>query len=158
MYLSDVDIKREIKSGNIAIEPFNAEHLTPNGYDLSILIEKPVSKDEPIKDVFLEYDKYTIKPNEGIRIKSIENVRLGNGFIGFMYLRSKYSRNGVFASFAVIDSGYDGKIIAFIKNESDKPIDIVPNDGVIHLVIAKLENLSEYPYGSTNKSHFQNQK
>lgn len=158
MYLSDTNIEQEIKNGNISIEPFNVDHLTPNGYDLSILIEKPVSKDEPIKDVFLKYDKYTIKPNEGIRIKSIENVRFGNGFIGFMYLRSRYSRNGMFSSFAVIDSGYNGRIIAFIKNESSEPIDIIPNDGVIHLVIAKLKTPSEHPYGSTDKSHFQNQK
>lgn len=158
MYLSDKDIKREIKNGNISIEPFNADHLTPNGYDLSILIEKPVFNYEPIKDVFSKYDKYTIKPNKGVRIKSIENVHLGNGFIGFMFLRSRYSRNGIFASLAVIDSGYNGRIIAFIKNESDKPIDIIPNNGVIHLVIAKLESRSEHPYGSTEKSHFQNQK
>ena len=158
MYLSDFDIKREMKNGNIEITPFTEDHLTPNGYDLSILIEKPVYKSEPISDVFLKYDKYTLKPGDGVRIKSIETIHLGNGFIGFMYLRSRYSRNGIYGSFAVIDSGFNGVIMAYIKNESDKPVEILPKDGVIHLVIAKLESKSEHPYGSTEKSHFQNQK
>jgi dCTP deaminase len=151
MYLSDYDIKREIEKGNVSLDPFTEEHLTPNGYDLSVLIY------DKLKNDFVELDKYVLNPNEGVQIKSIENIHLGNGFIGFMYLRSRYSRNGVYGSFAVIDSGFNGKIIAYIKNESDKPIEILPKDGVVHLVIAKLKTKSEHPYGSTEKSHFQNQ-
>ena len=36
MILSDKDIKRCIKKGEISIEPFNLENMTPNGYDLTI--------------------------------------------------------------------------------------------------------------------------
>ena len=152
--MSDFDIKREIESGNISIEPFNESHLTSNGYDLSVLIEKESNSN----DEFKEANKYTINSGEGVRVKSIENIHIGNGFVGTMYLRSRYSRNGLFGSFAVIDSGFNGKIIAFIKNESSQPIDIMAKNGVIHLVISRLENKSEHPYGSTKKSHFQNQK
>ena len=47
MILADVDIQRALKQGDLAIEPFMTDNLTPNGYDLSveeIMVNGSISK------------------------------------------------------------------------------------------------------------------
>ncbi|MEM3844759.1 MAG: dCTP deaminase [Candidatus Parvarchaeota archaeon] len=151
MYLSDKDILEEMRKGNLSITPFNPDHLTPNGYDLSISIYEEKEQN------YVKYTLFKLNPNDFIKIGSIETITLGKDLIGFMFLRSKYSREGLTGNFAVIDAGFSGQIKASLKHNGDKSITIEPLDGVIHLVIARLENPASQPYGG-KKSHYQYQK
>ncbi|MEM4114527.1 MAG: dCTP deaminase [Saccharolobus sp.] len=151
MYLSDKDILEEMRKGNLSITPFNPDHLTPNGYDLSILIY------DELEQTYRNYNLFLVNPNDFIKVGSLETITLGKDLIGFMFLRSKYSREGLTGNFAVIDAGFSGQIKASIKHNGDKPITLEPLDGVIHLVIARLENPASQPYGG-KKSHYQYQK
>lgn len=47
--LSDGDISHAVKVGELKIEPFRENRLTPNGYDLGIpdILTKPGFMDEP---------------------------------------------------------------------------------------------------------------
>lgn len=152
MYLSDTNIKKEIEEGNLKFEPFDKESLTPNGYDLKIEVD---TLSYYLKD---QMKRYSLQPNEIIKVKSIETIGLGPNIIGFMYLRSRYTRQGLLGMFAVVDAGFNGKIIATIKNLSNVPVDINLSEGVIHIVFSYLKDKATNPYGSTEKSHFQNQK
>lgn len=148
MYLSDKNILEEIEKGNLSIIPFNKEHLTPNGYDLEVEID----------DIPSCIDSYMIEPNKMFKIKTKEEVHLGSNIIAFMYLRSRYTRQGLIGLFAVVDAGFNGKLIATIKNLSDSNIELNLKEGVVHIVFAYLKDKATNPYGSTDKSHFQNQK
>lgn len=148
MYLSDKNILEEIEKGNLSISPFNKEHLTPNGYDLEIEID----------DIPSCIDSYMIESNKMFKIKTKEEVHLGSNIIAFMYLRSRYTRQGLIGLFAVVDAGFNGKLIATIKNLSDSNIELNLKEGVVHIVFAYLKDKATNPYGSTDKSHFQNQK
>ncbi|MGI0141943.1 MAG: dCTP deaminase [Candidatus Micrarchaeales archaeon] len=154
MFLSDKDIKELIqrKEDPLAIKPYNEARLTPNGYDMSIEVIDAEGKT-------IATSTYEIKPNELIRVKTVETIETPNGHMGIMLLRSRYTRQGLLGLFAVIDSGFKGVIKASIKNLSSETIPIKLDDGVIHLILATMSSGSEVPYGtSAEKHHWQNQK
>jgi deoxycytidine triphosphate deaminase len=134
MFLSDKDIVEAIERKELAIEPFNNEQMTPNGYDLKVV---PVDPNE-LEGARLENGQLILAPGGFVKLKTEETVSLANDYIGFMWLRSKYSRNGLFASTAVIDSGFRGKLYLSIKNLSNSEIAVDLSKGVVHLVFAKL--------------------
>jgi len=147
---SDKNILDEIKTERLKINPFNNNHLTSNGYDLSVFI--------PDENDFKEVDEFIIKPGEFYQLKTIEELEIPDDIIGLMYLRSRYSRNGLIGMFAVVDAGYKGRLFVSVKNLGDKEIVLKPKEGVIHIIFERLETKSQTPYGTTEKSHFQNLK
>lgn len=152
MFLSDSDILALMKSSQLGIHPFRQEQLTPNGYDLRIA---------PTGDVRAAHEvvgELVLAPDGFAKVKTQETIYIGNGYVAFMLLRSRYSRNGLMGNFAVIDSGFRGVIHASLKNVSDTDIAIKLDEGVIHLVVARLTSKSMHPYGSDAHSHFQNQQ
>jgi len=148
--LSDKNILDEIKTGRLKINPFNYNYLTSNGYDLSVFV--------PDGNDFKEVDEFIIKPGEFYQLKTIEELEMPDDIIGLMYLRSRYSRNGLIGMFAVVDAGYKGRLFVSVKNLGDKEIVLKPKEGVIHIIFERLESKSQTPYGTTEKSHFQGMK
>jgi len=148
--LSDKNILDEIKTGRLKINPFNYNYLTSNGYDLSVFVSDGSD--------FKEVDEFIIKPGEFYQLKTIEELEMPDDIIGLMYLRSRYSRNGLVGMFAVVDAGYKGRLFVSVKNLGDKEIVLKPKEGVIHIIFERLESKSQTPYGTTEKSHFQNMK
>ncbi|MDE1825689.1 MAG: hypothetical protein KGH61_03755 [Candidatus Micrarchaeota archaeon] len=153
MYLSDRHIKELMArlEDPLRISPYSEERLTPNGYDVSIEVVDKEGK-------MLADKEYEIAPGELIRVKSIETLEVPSGYIGFMLLRSRFTRQGLLGLFGVIDSGFKGKIHASIKNLSDSPIQIKLDEGVIHMVLATMSSESQVPYGTAHKHHWQHQK
>ena len=150
MFLSDKDIKILLEGADPLIVPYKPEQLTANGYDMAIeVLDKQGNS--------IEGKKYNIKPNELIKVKSVEALAIPNGYIALMLMRSRYSRQGIVGMFAVIDSGFHGKIVASLKNLGEEQIEVKLDEGVIHVIFAKMSSGSDVPYGSTSKSHFQNQ-
>lgn len=98
MILSDRDIKEKILKGEISIEPFSLENLTPNGYDLTIgeiYIDGEVKK------------KVKIKPLKWFAISTREYIKLKN-VTAQLWLRSTYARKGILSSFGKVDAGFEG--------------------------------------------------
>lgn len=148
--LSDRDILNELNAGRLMITPFNSDHLTSNGYDLSVLV--------PDGNDFKEAEEFVIKPGEFYRLKTMEELEMPDDIIGLLYLRSRYSRNGLAGMFAVVDAGYKGRLFVSVKNLGNEEIVLKPKEGVIHILFERLESKSQTPYGTTEKSHFQNLK
>ncbi|MDE1850530.1 MAG: hypothetical protein KGH54_01920 [Candidatus Micrarchaeota archaeon] len=153
MFLSDKDLKEMMKreSNPFVIEPYREAQLTPNGYDMAIEVIDREGKTVADK-------VYEIKPNELIRVKTIETLGMPNGYMALMLLRSRFTRQGLLGLFAVIDSGFHGKIIASIKNLSSETVPIKLDEGVIHMIVSKMASGSETPYGTSDKHHWQHQK
>jgi dCTP deaminase len=148
--LSDKNILEEIEKGRLKIDPFNKEHLTSNGYDLSVFVQN--------ENDFKETDEFLIKPMQFCKLKTIESIEMPDDIIGLLYLRSKYSRNGLIGMFAVVDAGFKGRLFVSVKNLATEDIVLKPKEGVIHIIFDRLESKAKTPYGITNKSHFQNQQ
>lgn len=100
MILSDRDIKKCIKKGEIAIEPFNPENMTPNGYDLTI---HEIMVNEEIKK------EATIPPLTWFAISTREYVKLRDK-TAQLWIRSSYARKGIFSSFGKVDAGFEGTL------------------------------------------------
>jgi dCTP deaminase len=164
MILSDHDIKNRLgqryddEKEHYIISPFNMARLTPNGYDLSLdvselskdHIEQRVSKDN------VKYNAYILKANELLVFKGKETLDVPNGVVGIMFLRSRYARQGVTLNVGVIDAGFNGKIIASMKNNSKLDIPINLDEGVVQILFMGASH-SDNPYGTQSKDHFQKQ-
>ncbi|MGC8581327.1 MAG: dCTP deaminase domain-containing protein [Thermoplasmata archaeon] len=147
MILCDRDILDEIKKGNIIINPFDESKLTPNGYDLSIG-EIMVSGST--------YERYKLKRGDFFLISTMEHVYFGSDFAGHMYIKSRWSRKGIFYSFGYIDNGFNGNLtLSFYSAMND--VEIAHGMAFVQLVIDKLSNVPEKNY-KIRSGNFQNSK
>ena len=101
--LSDADILQYRAKGEIEIEPFDPEYLTPNGYDVSVdEVVVPAGKGRP--------QAGKIPPATRFAVSTRERVRLGRHVAGQIWLRTTWARRGVVASFGMIDAGFSGTL------------------------------------------------
>ncbi|HDM67278.1 MAG TPA: dCTP deaminase, partial [Thermoplasmatales archaeon] len=131
--LSDVDIKRFIEKGELGIEPFEENSLTPNGYDLSveeIYIEKDDSK--------ITSGVAIIPPQTWFAVSTREYIKMGDMVTGQLWIRSSYARKGVIASFGKVDAGFHGTLTLSCFNASSKKIEIPIGDRFCQIVFEEL--------------------
>ncbi|MEM2896655.1 MAG: dCTP deaminase [Candidatus Bathyarchaeia archaeon] len=129
MSLSHASIEESIRKREIEISPFNASNLTPAGYDLRIS------------------EKVELKPMEQILVATLERVKLSLKFIAFLHLRSSFAREGLFASLAAVDPGFDGQLTISLFNSSNKVVRISKEEPFVQLVFFKLIEEAEKGYG-----------
>src|SRR5881628_1737771 len=91
MALSDTEITSAIKTGQIKIRPRIAK-LNPAGVDLRI-------------DRDLE-----LNPGQQRLAATLERVELSENFLGILHIRSSLAREGIIASLALVDPGFQGQL------------------------------------------------
>jgi len=127
MILSDRDIREAILKGEISIEPFRKENLTPNGYDLTV---KEIYVDGTTKE------EAKIKPMTWFAISTEEYIRLKN-VTAQLWLRSSYARKGLLSSFGKVDAGFEGCLtIACFNTYQD--MEIKRGDRICQIVFEKM--------------------
>ena len=101
--LSDGDILNAIKKGYIKIENFQEENLTPNGYDLTIgEIMLPDS------GIYVKEGKLEIPSLTRFLVGSKEYIKLNRDYVAQIWIKSRWARRGVMASFGLVDAGFEG--------------------------------------------------
>ena len=140
MALSDRDIIRAINKKEIAIEPFNLENLTPNGYDLTV---KEIKIGERTGEEAVE--KTRIPKSEWFVISTQEVIKLGLDYAGEIWIRSTYARRGVFGSFGVVDAGFEGELTLPFFN-SHSPLELKKGDKIAQIVFKKLDSTAFSSY------------
>lgn len=135
MILSDVDIKKRIKKGEISITPFNPKNLTPNGYDLTIyeVAANGVTKKEA-----------TIPPLTWFAIGTCEYVKMGN-HVAQLWIRSSYARKGIFSSFGKVDAGFEGTLTLSCFNTKE-PILLCHGERFCQIVFEEMSSSPERGY------------
>lgn len=119
--LSDIEIKENLKTGEIKLEPSDISScLNPAGYDLRC------SK------------RVVLNPKEYKLVASLETVELGVNIVAFLYIRSSLAREGVIGSFAVVDPGFRGQLTLNLQNVSSKEIAINAEERIVQIVFHKL--------------------
>jgi dCTP deaminase len=135
MILSDVDIKKRIKKGEISITPFNPKNLTPNGYDLTIhevMVNRETKKET------------TIQPLTWFAIGTYEYVNLGN-HAAQLWIRSSYARKGILSSFGKVDTGFEGTLTLSCFNTKE-PIHLCHGERFCQIVFEEMSSPPEKGY------------
>jgi dCTP deaminase len=133
--LSDGDISHAVKVGELGIEPFRENHLTPNGYDLGIaeiLIPGQESK--------VDQGTSKIPPLARFIVSTEEVVRLGPHLTAQLWLRTTWIRRGVIASFGKVDSGFRGTLTLPAFNSSSEPLSLDVGQTFAQIVFERLES------------------
>ena len=135
--LSDIDIMKAIERGQLVIDPFRKDNLTPNGYDLTI---DEVLIPELIKKV--NEGKALIPARTWFAIATRERMRFGATLVGHCWIRTTFARQGFIPSFGKIDAGFEGTLTMnfFNSSRSDRVLEI--GERIAQLVI---QNLSSTP-------------
>ncbi len=148
--LSDRDIVRAMKEGKIKIIGFSEDSLTPNGYDLRIG-EIMV----PSRNIHIKEGSVSIPPLTRFLIGTHEEVHLDSNHTGEIWIKSRWARRGVLASFGLVDAGFRGILTlgAFATEE----IEIRVGDKFAQICFFSLSSSAEKDY-SQRSGNYQNQK
>src|SRR2546428_13642603 len=119
MILSDKEITSAIKSGELTIFP-SGFRVNPAGVDLRV--------DRNIR----------LKPKKHLLVASIESVELSDRIVGFLHLRSSLAREGLFASLALVDPGFRGKLTVILYNSGDSAVNLAKGERFIQLSLLRL--------------------
>ncbi|PSP72439.1 hypothetical protein BRC86_12420 [Halobacteriales archaeon QS_3_64_16] len=162
MPLGRNQILKQIKAGDIEIEPFCESHLTPNGYDLSLSseiyqmnnIDRPVNplNEETLSD-FLTKTKVTgeieLKPFEPISVLSREAIGLDSSLLARIEGRSSLGQIGVFPHMhsGVIDAGFGSqnpqRVIFTLMSCNPNSVIFHPGQSVAQLLFYPIEGPME---------------
>lgn len=153
--LSDKDIIKVMKSGQLKISPFKNEQLRPAGISLhlgsEILIPKPVKLIDLKSDIELEYEKqvlsndkpFIIQPQQFVLGHTEEIVSVGTK-IGFIIEgRSTLARLGISVeqSASIVDPGHNERPITLeIYNCGPSPITLYQGMSVAKALVFQLSS------------------
>ena len=114
--LSDEAILSALDLGELEIDPFNKDNLTPNGYDLTIKeIEIPNGDKTSNGDL-------AIPPGKRFAVSTKERIACGPNLCAQLWLRTTWARKGIVCSFGKIDSGFDGTLTLLGFNSSEQNV------------------------------------
>ncbi len=150
LMLSDGEILRLMEKGEIGIEPFEERNLTPNGYDLRIG-EVMI----PSLDIYVKREKVRIPPLTRFLVGSMEYVTLSPKYVAQIWIKSRWARRGVLASFGLVDAGFQGILTmgAFATEE----IELGVGDGFAQICFIPLKEKAQKPYHARS-GNYQGQK
>ena len=131
--LSDADIISAVASKDLDIAPFREDHLTPNGYDLTI-----AQVVIPNKSIDIKAGSVDVPPQTWFAISTEEYVKFGPKYGAGLWIRTSYARRGIISSFGKIDAGFEGTLTLNAFNGSDKPVTIEISKTFAQMVIEPL--------------------
>lgn len=134
MFLSDADIELLLREGKL-MKNWTVDSITPNGYDLRI---DEVNVNGSVT--------YIVPPKTHFLVSTVEYLTMPNDLVGFLWLRSRWSRRGVIGSFGVVDAGYEGTLTLSAYNSSNVEISLERGVGFVQIVFGKLTREAEKSY------------
>ncbi len=118
--LSDKEILKHLKKGEIKILPFETSFLNPAGYDLR------------------SSDEIELRPKRYELTATLETVELGLTVAGSLHIRSSLAREGIVGSFAIVDPGFRGQLTLNLHNVGEKEIRIREGEPIVQIIFHKL--------------------
>jgi dCTP deaminase len=149
--LSDAGILKAIENGDLAIDNFIENNLTPNGYDLTIaemLVEGNENQNTGI---------VKIPPKTWFAVSTLEYVKQGPGIAGQLWIRTTWARKGIISSFGMVDAGFEGTLTLSAYNSSSSEVAIPIGDRFAQIVFHMLDTRSEKEYAERS-GHYQGQR
>ena len=119
MALSDSEITAAIKTKQLRILP-RVTRLNPAGVDLRI------------------NDGIQLEPGQQKLAATLERIELSEKILGILHIRSSLAREGIIASLALVDPGFNGQLTISLYNSGDRPVRIKKGERFIQLSLLRL--------------------
>ena len=164
MILSDHDIRAEIDSGRIGIEPFDESAVQPSSVDLHvdrffrtfhnhryqvIDVKQPMEGLTELVEVN-EDEPFILHPGEFVLGSTCEYVRLPHDLVARLEGKSSLGRLGllIHSTAGYVDPGFEGHLTLELSNVANLPITLYPNMKIGQISFFKLTSAADNPYGS----------
>jgi dCTP deaminase len=173
--LSDKDLRKELESGNLGLDPFDPAMLQPSSVDIRLdryfrvfdnsrytHIDPMLQQDElttlvePVDD-----EPFVLHPGEFVLGSTFEAVTLPDYLAGRLEGKSSLGRLGLLthSTAGFIDPGFSGHITLELSNVANLPITLWPGMKIGQLCLFQLTSSAEFPYGSQRAgSRYQGQR
>ena len=175
MLLSDRDIRSEIQSGRVAVEPFDEAMIQPSSVDVRLdkyfrvfenhkysVIDPSIEQAELTRKVVAEDDEaFILHPGEFVLASTYEVITLPDDIAGRLEGKSSLGRLGLLthSTAGFIDPGFSGHITLELSNVANLPVKLYPGMKIGQLCLIKLSSPAEHPYGSAiYASRYQGQR
>jgi dCTP deaminase len=176
MVLSDKDIKKEVKNGNITLKPFNKEDVQPASVDLHLdkefLIFNTIDNyvidvKDNIKDLMtsktISSDKpFILQPKQFALGLIKEETGVSDKLVGRLEGKSSLGRLGliIHTTAGYLDPGNSLKMTLELFNAGPLPIKLYYNMKIGQMAFEYLSSACEKPYGSKglNSKYLRDQK
>jgi len=173
--LSDRDIRAEIDSGRVELEPFDEAMIQPSSVDVRLdrffrvfenhrypHIDPAEDQPELTQPVEPEGDKpFILHPGEFVLGSTYEIVTLPDDVAARLEGKSSLGRLGLLthSTAGFIDPGFSGHVTLELSNVATLPIKLWPGMKIGQLCFFRLSSPSEHPYGSEKYgSRYQGQR
>jgi len=173
--LSDRDLRAEIDTGRLGVDPFDEQLLQPSSIDVRLdryfrvfvntrytHIDPSLQQDELTSLVEPEGDEpFVLHPGEFVLGSTFEQLTLPDDLAGRLEGKSSLGRLGLLthSTAGFIDPGFTGHITLELSNVANLPITLWPGMKIGQLCLFRLSSPAEYPYGSQRAgSRYQGQR
>lgn len=175
MILSDRDIRKQIESGRLVIEPFDPDMVQPSSVDLRvddtfrvfrntrypyIDVRSPMNDLTDVVKVALG-EAFILHPGEFVLGSTLERVSLPDDLVGRIEGKSSLGRLGllIHSTAGFVDAGWTGHLTLELSDVANLPITIYPGMKIGQISFFRLSTAADMPYGSAKtKSKYQGQR
>ncbi|ALE75621.1 Deoxycytidine triphosphate deaminase (dUMP-forming) [Pseudonocardia sp. Ae168_Ps1] len=175
MLLSDGDLRKEIESDRLVLDPWDVEMLQPSSIDVRLdryfrvfqnsrytHIDPSQQQDELTTSVETpDGEQFVLHPGEFVLGSTFERVGLPDDLAGRLEGKSSLGRLGLLthSTAGFIDPGFTGHITLELSNVANLPITLWPGMKIGQLCLFRLSSPAERPYGSEGVgSRYQGQR
>jgi dCTP deaminase len=164
MLLSDRDIRSEITSGRVKVEPFEEKMVQPSSVDVRLdrffrvfenhkyeSIDPSIEQAELTREIAVgAEDFFILHPGEFVLASTYEVITLPDDIAGRLEGKSSLGRLGLLthSTAGFIDPGFSGHITLELSNVANLPVKLFPGMKIGQLCLIKLSSPAEHPYGS----------
>lgn len=175
MLLSDRDIKAEIDSGRVGLEPYDEAMVQPSSIDVRLdkyfrlfdnhkypFIDPAEDQPDLTRLIEIERDEpFILHPGEFVLGSTFEVVTMPDDLAARLEGKSSLGRLGLLthSTAGFVDPGFSGHVTLELSNVATLPIKLWPGMRVGQLCFIRLSSPTENPYGSAKYgSRYQGQR
>ncbi|HEY3436142.1 MAG TPA: dCTP deaminase [Actinotalea sp.] len=165
MLLSDRDIRSELESGRVALDPYEPAMIQPSSIDVRLdryfrlfdnhkyAVIDP-AEDQPDLTRLVEVEAgeaLILHPGEFVLGSTFEAVTLPDDVAARLEGKSSLGRLGLLthSTAGFIDPGFTGHVTLELSNVATLPIKLWPGMKIGQMCFFRLSSPSEHPYGSS---------
>jgi dCTP deaminase len=167
LILSDRDIRKQIDSGRLVIEPFDPSMIQPSSIDLRvdrtfrifantrypyIDVRRPMDDLTEVVEV-KDGEAFILHPGEFVLGSTQERVTLPDDLVARIEGKSSLGRLGllIHSTAGFVDAGWSGHLTLELSNVANLPITIYPGMKIGQLCLFEMTSPAERPYGDRGK-------
>jgi dCTP deaminase len=175
MLLSDRDIRAELESGRVHLDPLDLNMIQPSSIDVRLdkffrlfdnhkypFIDPAEEQPDLTRAVEVASDEaFILHPGEFVLGSTFELVTLPDDIAARLEGKSSLGRLGLLthSTAGFVDPGFSGHVTLELSNVATLPIKLWPGMKIGQLCFFRLTSASEHPYGSEKYgSRYQGQR